>query len=388
MPYFRPPARLTARGAANLLAAAVLLGLILAIGSGLLDHARDQDFLNFYTGASLAREGRYHELHDPGVQLTREREIVPSRTRLVPFVRPHIYAAALSPLAALDHAAAFRVWLVLQAGFLLLFLYLIWRGFGSEGVLIGALYLPAALGFMHGQDNLMFAAAVAAGLLALERGRDAQAGLLWSVVLVKFHLAPGLALALLAARRWRALAAFGAGGGVLALASLLLGGWAGAAAYTRLLLAPGTEGLYPGRETLANLQGLAASLGLPTAALYATLGVAVAALLAAGLRRGPWWRQFCLALGGCLILTPHVYLYDLTILLPALLLSMREGAAAPVRALGWLIVLPPLMMAFLAGGPGWFLLVPVICAWLWLTSREGWSAPAGATQESSHPVPV
>lgn len=388
MPYFRPPARLTARGAANLLAATVLLGLVLAIGSGLLDHARDQDFLNFYTGASLAREGRYHELHDPGVQLAREREIVPSRTVLVPFVRPHIYAAALSPMAALDHAAAFRVWLALQAGFLLLFLYLIWRGFGSEGVLIGALYLPAALGFMHGQDNLMFAAAVVAGLLALDRGRDVQAGLLWSVVLVKFHLAPGLALALLAARRWRALTAFSAGAAALALASLLLGGWAGAAAYARLLLAPGTEGLYPGRETLANLQGFAASFGVPTAALYATLGVAVVALLAAGLRRGPWWRQFCLALGGCLILTPHVYLYDLTILLPALLLSMREGAAAPLRALGWLIALPPLMMAFLAGGPGWFLLVPVICAWLWLTSREGRSGPAGAPQESSRPVPA
>lgn len=376
------------RDAGNLLAAAALLAFILGMGASIFPHGRDKDFLVLYTGALLATEGRFAELHDPAARLAHEQAILPHRTSLIPFVRPHVYAAILSPLAHLSHRGAFAAWLALQGGCLLLMLFLIWREFGSEGVFLASIFLPVALGLMHGQDHLFFGLAVMAGLRFLAKGRDVPAGLLWSVLFVKFHLAPGLGLALLAGRRWRALGAFAAGGGALALASLWLGGWSGAVAYVRILTDPGTEGLYPGRETLANLEGLAASLGVPLAALYATLGMAIVAVLVTGLRRGPWWRQFCLALGGCLILTPHVYLYDLTILLPALLLSMREGAAAPVRALGWLIALPPLMMAFLAGGPGWFLLVPVICAWLWFTSREGRSVAAGAPQESSRPVPV
>lgn len=48
-----------------------------AFGSQIVAGARKHDFLNLYTGASLALDGNFAQLYDPGVQLERERRFVP-----------------------------------------------------------------------------------------------------------------------------------------------------------------------------------------------------------------------------------------------------------------------------------------------------------------------
>lgn len=364
-----------AAGAANLLAAAALTAFYLVIGSGSLDHGRRQDFLNFYTGASLAWEGRYQDLHDPAVQLARERRLAPDRTALVPFVRPHFYAAAIAPLALVPYAGAFRVWLAAQAGFLLAFLYLIGKHFGSEGVLAAAMFPAAAIGIVHGQDNLLIGLLTMAGLSAMIRGRERAGGLWWSLVLVKFHLAAGLALALIVARRWRALGAFLAGGAALAAVSLWLGGWQGAATYFHLLYTPHTEGLYPGYEMLVNLQGVAANLGLPVTAVYAAGGVGLAVLATRALLLTDWWRQFALSLGCCLLATPHVYMYDLTILVPALVLTLRSSTSRAARAFALAVLCPLTALSYLAADWLRLLLLGALLGWLWSVSQPE-SGPA------------
>src|ERR1700734_793026 len=72
-----------------------------AMGSMIVPGARKHDFLNLYTGASLALDGNFAHLHSPAVQLARERQFVPSLPTLVPFVRPSFYALLLAPLALL-----------------------------------------------------------------------------------------------------------------------------------------------------------------------------------------------------------------------------------------------------------------------------------------------
>ena len=65
------------------------------LGSILVPGARLHDFLNLYTGASLARDGAFAGMHAPEVQLQREQEYAPQLKELVPFVRPPFYALSL-----------------------------------------------------------------------------------------------------------------------------------------------------------------------------------------------------------------------------------------------------------------------------------------------------
>lgn len=365
-----PPLRLSARDAGYLLAALALLACFVTIGLGMVEEGRDQDFLNMYTGAVLAREGRFHELHDPEVQWAVERAVVPDKEKLVPFVRPHVYAALLSPLAGLPHHQAFQAWLAVQSLFLVTSFFLVWREFGSKGVMLAAMFWLPTLGLMCGQDNWTLGLITMAGLSLLLRGKDLQGGLVWSLTLVKFHLAPGLALALLAGGRTKALAGFAAGGFALAGASAALAGREGVLCYWRMLTNPAAEGLYPGLDKLPNLQGLAAFAGVPALWMYGTLGVAVAAVAVHGAWKAEWWKQAVLAVGGWMVLAPHVYFYDLTVLLPLILLAAGRARSQSTRIACYLILNMHLVVGFLLGERLHAQFVPALLVWLWLVSRE------------------
>ncbi|GIU77284.1 MAG: hypothetical protein KatS3mg005_0522 [Bryobacteraceae bacterium] len=335
------------RDIANLLGAAAILMFSFAAGSGILQHARTQDFLNLYTGAWLARDGQFHRLHDAALQLERERALAGEGRSLVPFVRPHFYALALSPLARLPLDTAFRAWIALQASLLLLLLFLIWRDRGSEAALLAAMFACLTIGLVHGQDNVLMALLAYLGFRSLERGREVQGGLWWSLLLAKFHLALGPLLVLAAGRRRRAMGAFACGAAALAAVSLGLSGVEGAVLYARFLLNPSSEGLYPAPEKLASLQGLAANLPAPAAWTYVLAGLPVAMLALLAFRR-PWRQSACLAQGGALYLTPHVYLYDWSVLIPALLLAAEDRRRPWVRGLSLFLLSPLSAAAFLA----------------------------------------
>jgi hypothetical protein len=66
------------------------------LASSLVPASMHSDFLNLYTGASLARDGQFSQLHDPDVQFAREKELFPAVGFVWPFVRPHVYAAFLA----------------------------------------------------------------------------------------------------------------------------------------------------------------------------------------------------------------------------------------------------------------------------------------------------
>src|ERR1700733_14353316 len=121
-----------------------------ALGSLIVPGARHHDFLNLYTGASLALDGNFAHMHSPQVQLERERQFVPALPVLVPFVRPPFYALLLAPLALLPFGIAFWIWVALQSA--LLFGCWAWAcaRWGSDALIFGALYLPSALGIASG----------------------------------------------------------------------------------------------------------------------------------------------------------------------------------------------------------------------------------------------
>src|SRR5687767_14478268 len=58
------------------------------------------DFPAFYTGAQLARSGEFHRLHDVQLQANLQKQATGGkRPETTYFVRPHVYAAVLAPLA-------------------------------------------------------------------------------------------------------------------------------------------------------------------------------------------------------------------------------------------------------------------------------------------------
>lgn len=341
--------------ASLLIGAAVLVSFWIAFGAFSIESARRHDFLNIYTGASLARDAKWSQLHDTGAQLAVERLYSPSDQPLVPFVRPHFYAFLLAPLALLPFGVAFWTWLALQSLLYGGFGYWAMRRFGHEGLFYWSLFLPGALGIAHGQDAAVVLAVILAGFLLSERDEPFAAGLAWSLALMKFHLCFGLLLALAVSRRWKHLQGFIAGGATLAAFSAILAGPDGIKNYISLLTNSNLERLSPAPARMSNIQGILANLGLDSGAAYlftaVLLGAAALLLLVRASRQGELWLVLAAGLAGGMLLAPHVYLYDTTALLLALLIGVQPGRPAPIRYSTFALIVPIAPLATLLGPP-------------------------------------
>ena len=287
----------------------MFLGLLVTPSS------RVHDFLNIYTGAKLAREGKFAQLHDPAVQLAEERALVPSTDRLVPFVRPHFYAAILAPLSLLPFSTAFWAWIAFQT--LLLFGCWYWgfRHFPADSVVISALYLPTALGIAHGQDGVLMLVISIAAYASLQRGNVFTAGCVLALGLIKFHLFLLWPLAMLVARNWRMLAGFCTGGAGLALISLALGGMEGARNYVGLLTNKDLERLSPTPEFMINAQSIAANLADGSPVVQASWTVLTLVMWLIAIWKAPLWRWWSATALAGLLVVPHIYGYDASLLL-------------------------------------------------------------------------
>ncbi|MBI4889203.1 MAG: DUF2029 domain-containing protein [Acidobacteria bacterium] len=335
-----------------LLLAVLLVAGWTGLGSVTYNTGKYQDFLNIYTGARLARDGQWAQMHDPALQLRYEQQVVPDRKVLVPFVRPHAYALLLMPLSALPHGTAFWVWLGLQAAIAVAVLWWAARRFGKAALLGGLAFPGLWIGILFGQDPSILLATAAAGWVLAEKGRHRAAGFVWGLGLVKFHLLLGLAAGLLLGRKWKPLQGFALAGLALAAIGLLLGGVEGSLVYYRMLTNPNLTGLSPGAEMMTNLQALAANLHLSRWWFYLPAGLAAAACLALALRGGELWRWYGASMVCGLWLAPHIYAYDASILLPAFWLGMTESRSRwPLVAAA--LYLAPVAIWFNLAGPPW-----------------------------------
>jgi hypothetical protein len=325
------------------------------LGSILVPGARLHDFLNLYTGASLARDGVFAGMHVPEVQLLREREYVPQLKELVPFVRPPFYGLLLAPLAWLPFGAAFWAWLGMQAAVLAGTWAWAFRRWGTDALIFGSMYLPTALGIAHGQDCVLVLAIVVGVYALANRGQHFISGAILGAGLIKFHLFLLWPVMLVIQRRWKTLA--GACVAVTAelLVSLLLAGPSGMAKYLALLQMTDLRHLSPSPELMINVRGLALNLGLDGIAATGLITAAAVILTAAGCWRAPLWRAIAAASAGSLLVAPHVYGYDAGLLLAGLWLAMFEGgeqsAAWWPRVTAAVLLTPIPMLLGLAGSP-------------------------------------
>ncbi|HTC34011.1 MAG TPA: glycosyltransferase family 87 protein [Bryobacteraceae bacterium] len=356
--------------------------LWISLGSRIAPGARNHDFLNLYTGASLALEGNFAHMHSPEVQLDRERRFVPGLDALVPFVRPPFYALILAPLALLPFGVAFWVWIGLQSVLLLGCWAWAFRRWGPDALIFGAFYLPTALGIASGQDCVeMLVIAIAIYTFAAKNKHWASGAAL-GLGLIKFHLFLLWPLALVIQKRWRML--FGAIAAVAAelLVSLWLAGPSGLVSYFQLLQRKDIQHLSPSPDLMINVHSLALNVGAGSLWIRALLVLIVIALVSAACWRAPLWRWIAAASAGSLLVAPHVYGYDAGLLLLSLWLTIFVCVQTSTRLAATLLITPIPFLMTLASRP-WAATTPlVLLLFLVALNRK-----TGALSSGSEPLP-
>jgi len=385
---------------------------------GLVDRAGNtkfQDFLPFYFSARMIATRRASQLYDQQAAAAEIQQMLhqtPIHTKEdhergapLRLVLPYLYGPQVAlffvPLSRFSFAAAAWIWATVSLLGWLTCVCLIWKSCPalhpySGMVAISAFAFPALFHcFLRGQISVALLACFAAAYLALRAERGWLAGIALGVLVFKPQFLVAIPLVLLLARAWQVFAGLALSAGAqLAFAWIYFGSavmrayfdtlwhlsrWLGAA---ELSLAP------------IQMHSLRAfwSLLIPwpelAFALY-VLGSLVAVAMAAVVWRSasPLALRFSALSLTAVLVNPHLFVYDLVVLAPALLLlvdwtfsstarqtTQHAFSVAAVRLLVYLAFVLPLI------GPlsRWThlqLSVPAFAALLWILWRQSSTFP-------------
>lgn len=360
-------------------------------GSGGSDAHLVRDFLHFYTQGVIAREHDVHALYDIQAMAAVADRVVPGVPKHVfpPVYGPQV-ALAFLPITALPYKAALGVWLLVTIGGTAWCASALWRRLddrpegGSWLLAVLTLAVPGlhfALSF--GQASVIGLAAFTAMWVALRADRRFVAGLAVGVLAYKPQLGIVAASVFLYRREWRIVCGALAAVAGQALASALFWGPGVFVDYLHALLRlPSVLGaMEPDRQLAYSLRAILQGFELsPLLALTLSLALtlAVIATVVATWRPGvPLALRFSGLVLATLLVDPHLYGYDLLLVLPTIVVG---GAWAWVRgdralcAVLALVYTVPLMAVFWSGPP---VIVPTVLAVA--TGLLGWrghSAPA------------
>jgi hypothetical protein len=327
------------------------------------------DFLPRYTQGRMVGTGRMYDV-EAGYQ---------EQDRTVGFHVADRYhdrlpwqALLLALLGRLPYLPAYWMWVGLNLACfaILIRFWLLPRDY----VLWGAVFFPAAVSIIVGQDSLMAAACMLGVLLLANRGRDISAGLLLALCTMKPHLFLLVPVALAAQRRWRLLGSAIAGTlGLLAVSTAVAGlDWV------------------PQLIAIVRLVGRDSSLGVALRPSLFQFGInsatiTAAAFLAIAICAAIWRMRtleasIAVAMLGSILLAPHTSVYDLPLLLVAL-------PALPLGRYGhWLriaLLTPVPYWALLHGSP-WNACLPLLLlAIIAASTIRGAALPSFARHDSA-----
>jgi hypothetical protein len=311
-----------------------------AMRSQMAGWAQRHDFLNLYTGATLAHMHDFGRLYDPGRQFEIEHSLVPDLPAVVPFVRPPVYAALLEPLATLPLPSAFRIWLAFQIALLMMsWGWAIWK-FGPNGLIWSVMFLPTAVGVANGQDCPMILILMIVAYELAEPGWVFASGLVIGLSLFKFHLLLLFPVLMLASRRWRMLLGYCSSAAIMVITSAMLGGWKSLLDYARLLQRKDIERLSPSPERMSNIYAIATNLGVESPGVSTVLFALVIVITFFAAWRAPLWRWFAAIIAGSLLMVPHVYIYDTAALFLTTLLTIFLAKTKTARSAAVVVALP------------------------------------------------
>lgn len=373
-----------------------------------------RDFMHFYVQGVVAREHNAAALYDMAAM----GRMVP---RLVPLTHestyPPVYGPQVSvfflPFASLSYHAARNLWVLISFVVYALCCYAIWRvcprlrdrPWSVLLLLVAAPALHYTLGFV--QISAIALVCFTAAFLALRADRPFLAGLAIGSLIYKPPLGIAAAVVFVAAGEWAVVA----GAAVAAVAQLAIGCayWGPSilgpyvAALTRI---PDVAyGMEPYRYHMHSWRAFFDLLRLPPRAALAAYAVAAIATLAAAVAcwrsRAPLVLRFAVLLLATVLVDPHLYAYDLVILVPVYMLlwdwSIAEGESTSMRRFQWLLYACYFSPLFVAAAdvfrvqPSVLLMTALLAVLVWDASHEG--TPAKPMREArrleslSPPVP-
>jgi alpha-1,2-mannosyltransferase len=298
-----------------------LVGL-LAIAAGTyglyvkLEAPSSTDFISFYAAGQLADLGTPALAYDPVAHFAMERKVFgdPNLPYAYYFFYPPTFLLLCAALALLPYLVSFAVSIAASAAVFVFSLRVIL----TEWALTVALFSfpPTVETIGIGQNSFLTAGLLGAGTYLVDRA-PLRAGLLFGAIVYKPHLLMMVPVALIAGRRWRALAAtIGSAAGIVAFSALVFGPDTWVAFLTKASGA--ADSFSSGRVGFAGLVSLFAAARLLGAGVsFAAVLQGLALLAAAILTALVWWRGQSLAirslvlLAATLISPPVILFYDL-----------------------------------------------------------------------------
>jgi hypothetical protein len=281
------------------------------------------DFMQFYFAGQLAADGRVAQLYNQAAHepLVRGVGLRPEQVGRYPIIRPAFVAYLCIPLTWFSYRTAL---LLVTLGNLALLGVLAWKlpaWFSlprSWSVGLFAFY-PFVWSIGFAQDILLLTALMAYSLYSVSRGHPARGGILLGLCVFKPHLVWLVPVAWLAGGKRKAAGWFIATALTLALISFLSVGVNGVREWMGLLQQPYSD-YKP--ETMGNLRALALHFGPAVAFLAGGLVLACLGLI---LWRGSWSQKLSAAVLAALLLSPHTYSYDFSLLAVVALLTAHAA---------------------------------------------------------------
>jgi Glycosyltransferase family 87 len=250
----------------------------------------------------------------------------------LPFVFAPFVLLLFAPLSLLPYSQAEPVWYGMNVGMLLAVPFVLRRklGWGTRGVVIAILaplsFVPVTMALMQGQPTILVLLIFALTFAALSAGNEVRAGTLLALATFKPQLVIPALLALVAMRKWKALAAFASAGVVLVGISIGIAGWHATVNYPHAILefsrlSESIGGEHP--ENMPNVRGVVHRLfdSRISNAMQQSITLAITAALLTGmvlkLRRSRQFFQisYSLVLAVTLLVSYHAYLHDFALLL-------------------------------------------------------------------------
>lgn len=325
-----------AKGAAIIVATLGWLAVFafVAIGSGersAFGPLKWADFVHFYTLGDVARTHQGDLLFDSRALHARQSALVPA-SRDDGFVAVYGPQTALifAPLTVFTYVPAGALWAVLTLGIYAWAVWLAWRP-AREALPDRLFLIAAALAFppvwqlvMYGQTTAVLLVAFAGGLWALEHDRHLLAGIALSLITVKPQWGLVLAPVSILAGDWRMIAGVVIGVGIQIIAVVAVFDISVLHAYAEVLrsIPSVTALLEPDAYKMHSFRALTHLL--PTSLDWAVWAVlsAVTVWVAARFWRDrlkPWRVRFGVLVIASALVNPHLTVYDVTVLVLALL---------------------------------------------------------------------
>lgn len=238
------------------------------------------------------------------------------------------YGLLLKPLTWMPYQTAYRVWEALMlaafAGFVLLWPH----ARPAEKWILCCWSLPFWAGLFNGQDGALLLLWLALAMRLFRGGREVLVGAVLALCASKYNLVILVPLVILAQRRWRMAAGASAVGAVMLALSFLAAGASWPLRYWAMLMDPLTE---HGLDHMANLHALFSAIPFGVGLEAAVALLIAATVFLAARRTADFEGPLALALAGSLLVSPHTYLADCALLLPALMFAAGRVAAGGPR---------------------------------------------------------